>query len=44
MLDVAHGTPALWYKCKHFINAYAMFAPIECLSYSMSVQTVVSTL
>ena len=45
MLDVAHGTPApaLRYECKRFMSTYAMFAPIEHLSYSMSIQTVVFT-
>ena len=43
MLDVAHGTPALRYKCKCLMGTYAMFAPIECLSYSTSIQTAVST-
>ena len=36
----AHATPAVRYKCKHLMGAYAMYAPIEHLSYSMSIQMV----
>ena len=43
MLNVAHGTLALQYECKHLMGAYAMFTPIEHLSYSTSIQMVVST-